>query len=72
MGTFGEELRSWRGKRLQKEAAGILDIPVGTYVKYEYNTRTPNKFALVEIRRRMSISTASNEVEKMNMVTGPS
>jgi hypothetical protein len=53
MNAFGEELRMWRGRRLQKEAADILDIPIGTYRKYEYNQRTPNRYAIIEIKRRM-------------------
>jgi len=48
-----DQLREWRGKRRQKEAAADLDIPLPTYRKYEYGKRTPNKLALAELTRRM-------------------
>jgi hypothetical protein len=51
---FGDRLKKWRGARLQKQAAGDLDIPLPSYRKYEYGKRTPNKLALAELERRMS------------------
>lgn len=49
-------LKNWRlGNRLLlKEAAAKLDIPHGTYRKYEAGKRTPNKLALSEIERRLN------------------
>lgn len=48
-----DELKAWRGKRRQKQAAADLDIPLATYRKYEKGKRTPNNLALAELRRRM-------------------
>lgn len=52
---LSDRLRSWRlGKKLLlKEAAAKLEIPHGTYRKYEAGKRTPNKLALAEITRRL-------------------
>lgn len=51
--NFTEELRTWRGKLRQKEAADLLKIPLPSYRKYENGKRTPNKLAMAELRRRM-------------------
>jgi DNA-binding XRE family transcriptional regulator len=51
---LADELKVWRGKLYQKEAAAKLDIPLPTYRKYEKGKRTPNKLALAELKRRMS------------------
>lgn len=48
-----DDLRAWRGKRRQKQAASDLDIPLATYRKYEKGKRTPNPLAMAELRRRM-------------------
>ena len=34
-----EQLREWRGKRTQKEAALAMDIPYNSYCKYESGER---------------------------------
>ena len=51
--NFSEELKAWRGKLYQKEAASNLDIPLTSYRKYENGKRTPNKLAMAELRRKM-------------------
>ena len=51
---LAKRLRVWRGKRRQKEAAAVLDLPLATYRKYEYGKRTPSKLALVELERRLA------------------
>lgn len=48
-----DRLKAWRGKRLQKEAAADLDVPLATYRKWEYGKRTPDKLAMVELNRRL-------------------
>lgn len=53
-GLFSRKLREWRGRRYQKEAAVILDIPLPTYRKYERGKRTPNKLAMAELERRIN------------------
>lgn len=50
---FKDEIRKWRGKLYQKEAADKLDIPLATYRKYEIGKRTPQKLAMIELKRRM-------------------
>jgi transcriptional regulator with XRE-family HTH domain len=52
---LSDRLKRWRlGKKLLiKEAATTLDIPNGTYRKYESGKRTPNKLARLEIERRL-------------------
>lgn len=39
---------------MQKEAAFILGVPVGTLRKWEYGKRTPKLLAKCEIERRMN------------------
>jgi hypothetical protein len=51
---FKDRLRKWRGERMQKTAAGILEVPVATLRKWEYGKRTPKPLAMAEIERRMS------------------
>jgi hypothetical protein len=41
---FKDRLREWRGKRRQKEAAEILNVPLGTYRTWEYGKRTPRLY----------------------------
>ena len=55
-----EKLKLWRGKTPWKAAAAILDIPFGTYRKYESGKRTPNKLALAELERRMAEKSAND------------
>lgn len=52
MSTFSKELRVWRGKRGQKEAAGKLGVSVRTYEGWEIG-HTPSRFAQNELRRLM-------------------
>ena len=56
-----DQLREWRGKRRQKEAAADLDIPLPTYRKYEYGHRNPNKLAMAELKRRMEAKSKPNQ-----------
>lgn len=51
--NFPKELKAWRGKLYQKEAASDLEIPLASYRKYENGKRTPNKLAMAELLRRM-------------------
>lgn len=53
---LAKRLLAWRlrKKLYRKEAAAILDIPVGTYRCYEEGKRTPIKLSLVELERRLS------------------
>jgi len=53
---FAAALRKWRtgNKWLQKEAANILGASIRTYQGWEEGTHLPNKFALIEIERRMN------------------
>lgn len=48
-------LKSWRTKAglLQKEAAEKLGVSVRTYQGWEEGKSTPNRFARVELERRM-------------------
>jgi transcriptional regulator with XRE-family HTH domain len=53
---LSDRLKRWRlGKKLLlKEAAARLDLPYGTYRKYENGKRTPPRLARAEIDRRIS------------------
>jgi hypothetical protein len=53
IGEFGKSLKLWRGKRLQKEAADVLDVNLRTYEGWE-NGRKPGRYAINEIKRRMA------------------
>lgn len=57
---FARKLRRWRGPRSVKEAASDLQIPYGTYRKYEEGKRTPNNLALAEINRRLERPTVNH------------
>jgi len=50
---FSKRLRKWRWKRLQKEAAFDLGIPLRTFQSWEQGVRAPSKLSLVEVERRM-------------------
>jgi DNA-binding transcriptional regulator YiaG len=52
--SFAEELRAWRGKRLQKQAADVLAVPLDTYRSWEHGQNEPRETApKSEILRRM-------------------
>ncbi len=53
--TFAEELKKWRGKLLQKEAAEILKVPLDSYRAWEYGNREPyDALSKSEIQNRMA------------------
>lgn len=54
--TFADELRAWRGKLLQKEAADILKVSLDTYRSWEHDQREPRDEVVTksEIQRRMA------------------
>jgi len=51
--TFSKALKQWRGSRLQKEAADVLDVKLRTYEGWELG-RNPSRYAINEIQRRMT------------------
>lgn len=51
-----KELAQWQGNRNAKTAAFDLDLPIPTFRKYLNGKRTPNKLAMVELKRRMDLS----------------
>lgn len=51
-GEFGKFLKQWRGNRLQKEVADVLNVNLRTYEGWE-NGRNPSRYAINEIQRRM-------------------
>jgi hypothetical protein len=53
IGVFGKSLKQWRGKRLQKEAADLLQVNLRTYEGWE-SGRNPSRYAINEIQRRMA------------------
>lgn len=50
---FSTKLIRWRGFRLQKEVADILNVPLPTYVNWEQNHHTPNTLAIEALMLRM-------------------
>lgn len=52
---FSREVSAWRKSKgiLQKEAAGIFDVTLSAYQKWETGENTPVKLAMIEVRRRM-------------------
>ena len=53
--AFADELRTWRGKILQKEAADVLKVPLDTYRAWEHGQREPlETVPKSEIIRRMA------------------
>jgi hypothetical protein len=51
-----KRLRIWRGKRRQKEAAAALNVPVGTYRKWEYGKRIPKSYLIPVYEQKMNES----------------
>ena len=52
--AFKDELRTWRGTLLQKEAADRLDVPLDTYRAWENGKGEPHKTpSMNEILERM-------------------
>ena len=58
--TWRDELRQWRkvSRKIQKEAASFLGVPVSTYMGWECDgdkrRRTPPKYVQDLIRRKIS------------------
>lgn len=52
--SFNKELKKWRGKRRQKEAAEVLKVSLRTYQNWEQGENTPGSLTLAELRRRMA------------------
>jgi len=52
---FAKTVHKWRLSKglLQKQAAAIFEVPVGTYRTWEKGSRTPKHLAMAEIIRRM-------------------
>ena len=53
-GMFSEELKRWRGERLQKEAADLLDVSLSTYHNWEQGVNTPSRFTIRALRTAMA------------------
>ena len=51
--TFAEQLRAWRKKLYQKEAADILQVNIRSYQAWEEGRREPTELAKIEVYRRM-------------------
>lgn len=51
---FKEELKKWRGERLQSQASKDLGVGVKTYQSWEQGIRVPHALTLEAIRARMS------------------
>ena len=58
-GLWGGKLRAWQEKHdlLQKEAASIIDVPLGTYQDWCDGDSEPSKFTRAEVERRMAAYT---------------
>ena len=52
--NFAKKLRKWRKKRVQKQAASDLGVPLRTFQSWEEGIRAPSKLALIEVERRMA------------------
>jgi len=50
---FGKMLKAWRGKRLQKEAADLLQVNLRTYEGWE-NGRQPSRYAINGLKGQMA------------------
>jgi DNA-binding transcriptional regulator YiaG len=52
---FSKQIELWRKAKglRQKEAAAVLDVPFGTFRSWERGKRTPHKFTMPEIQRKM-------------------
>ena len=53
MPSFSQEIKNWRGKRLQKEVNDIFSVSLKTYQTWEQGTSEPSRLAMAEVRRRM-------------------
>jgi len=60
--TFKVELRSWRGERLQKQAADVLKVSLRTYENWERGANIPDGIKIEELRRRMKMDTDYRQV----------
>lgn len=54
-GLWSSELRDWRKRHnlLQKQAAGVLDVPEDTYKHWETMRRTPGRHTVIVLRSTM-------------------
>ena len=64
--AFVQKLQEWMGERTHTECAELLDIPVATFRKYIYGSRTPTPLGLVELERRMDAITNDGKAKKAN------
>jgi DNA-binding transcriptional regulator YiaG len=53
LSKFSKSLKEWRGKRLQKEAAEILDVNVRTYEGWE-SGRNLSRYSMNHLRKTMA------------------
>ncbi len=52
--TFQQLLKTWQGKRLDKEAAAALNVSVDTYRGWKQGLHVPVEYAVEELKRRMA------------------
>ena len=50
---FGARLRAWRGKRLQKEVAPLLNLSLATLKNYELGRTHPPEFCRNCLEKKM-------------------
>lgn len=58
--SFKTEIKKWRGKRLQKEAADILGVCVRTYEGWEAGVHVPSGAKCMKCIREKMYGTAKN------------
>ncbi len=61
---WSSTIRLWRGRRLQKQAADILGIPIRTLQAYEYGLSRPDPIRKVELLRRMEAGKETIESQR--------
>ncbi len=49
MSKFRKQLRKWRGKRTQVEAAALIGVKVSTYRNWEHGRNEPRGYGMVKL-----------------------
>ncbi len=52
--TFQEILKSWQGRRFNKEAAATLGVPLPTYLAWRHGMREPKELVRQSLEIRMA------------------
>jgi len=64
---FADELKAWRGNRLQKQVCDIFGVALVTYQKWEQGVNLPHDLAREQVRWRMAADSSGIPIEQYRL-----